>query len=464
MTQKYLKINKAKGLLPLFFLLAFFGCKKESSNIGLDFIPKNGGLQDAITENYFDITCRTVDEDSLKTDSLNTNILGMLDDPEFGVSKANLIVQPTLIEFGSDFTGKLIDSVVLTLKYDKAQVLGGVENVLRYGDLDSELEIDVFKLNQDVSSENQYFSNYNPSLGSKVGTFVGKLHFFDSVTVAFNGDTSRLAPQLRFRLDNIFGQELLDQSSSIMTNNDVFLDYLKGLVLVPKNVITGDGAIVGIEAFNNNSHLTLYYDDSVSFAMPMGNISERINYYNIVSQPSSITSQKLNTSGNYTTTYVQSLGGAKVRVDIPEIDTLIQRGEKIVINEAKLEVQVDLSTVSNEFAVPVRLLLLQPDTAITSNRSIAILDYIDDLFTPSDWQGYVNYGGDYVPSDNKYEFHFNRHLQGLVDLYLESGLNDFRGFYISVPSDFPITPARAVLNTDPLSGGIKVSVTYTKLN
>ena len=462
MTNKFKNI-RAKGLLPLFFLLVFCGCKKESSDIGLGFIPQNGGLNGAITENFIDISCRTVNEDSLKTDSLNTNILGILDDPEFGQSRANLIVQPTLIEFGSDFTSKTLDSITLTLKYDKAQVLGGVENVLRYGDLTSVIEIEVYKLDEVVESDKQYYSNFDPMLGTKVGTFTGSLGFFDSVTVQFDGDTSRLAPQLRFRLDNTFGQDLLDQSATIFNSNDDFLSYLKGLVLVPKSVISGDGVIVGVEAFNSSSNLTLYYDDTLSFNMPMGNISERINYYDIISQPSNITSQKGNTSGTYNLTYIQSLSGAKVKVDVPGIDSIIQRGEKIVINEAKLEVQLDLSTVTSDFKEPIRLTLLQPDSS-GSDRSVTIIDYIDFLFTPNDWVGYHNYGGTYTSSENKYEFHFNRHLQQLVDEYIESGNNDFRGFYISIPSDFPITPSRAVLNTDPTNGGIKVSVTYTKLN
>lgn len=449
--------------MPLFFLLVFWGCKKESSDIGLGFIPQNGGLKGAITENFIDIECRTVNEDSLKTDSLNTNIIGILDDPEFGQSRANLIIQPTLIEFGSDFSSKTIDSVTLTLKYDKAQVLGGVENVLRYGDLNSVIEIEVYKLDEDVESEKQYFSNFDPMLGTKVGSFTGSLGFFDSSTIQFNGDTSRLAPQLRFRLDNTFGQELLDQSATIFNSNDDFLSYLKGLVLVPKSVISGDGVIVGVEAFNSSSNLTLYYEDSLSFNLPLGNISERINYYDIISQPSYITTQKGASSGSYNLTYVQSLGGAKVRVDVPGIDSIIQKGEKIVINEAKLEVKLNAGSVTTDFKEPIRLTLLQPDSS-GSDRSVSIIDYIDFLFTPNDWVGYHNYGGTYVSSENKYEFHFNRHLQHLVDQYIETGYNDFRGFYISVPSDFPITPSRAVLNTDPTNGGIKVSVTYTKLN
>ena len=88
-------------------------------------------------EDISEIICRTIEEDSLRTDTLNTNLLGVINDPEFGISRANLIVQPILTDFGDDLSDKLIDSVVLTLKYDKAQILGNVEHLLKYGNLES---------------------------------------------------------------------------------------------------------------------------------------------------------------------------------------------------------------------------------------------------------------------------------------------------------------------------------------
>ena len=238
---------RIKGLLPLFFLITLLGCNKEGSDIGVNLRP-DGGLINSTTEDFSLITCRTIAEDSVRTDSLNTNILGAINDPEFGTTRASLIIQPRLIENGFDLNGNSIDSAVLTLKFDRSQVLGGVENILTYGNLNSEVEIDVYKLDESLFAETNYYSNFRPTVGNKIGSFKGKFAFFDSVWVKINGDSSRVSPQLTIKLDNTFGQEMLDQPPSTYASGDDFLNYLKGIVLVPKtNLSPGNGAIVGID-------------------------------------------------------------------------------------------------------------------------------------------------------------------------------------------------------------------------
>jgi hypothetical protein len=450
---------RIKGLLPLFFLLTFFACKKESTDIGVNFLPDGGNIN-SITESLSGIICRTIAEDSLRSDTLNTNILGAINDPIFGSSSASLIIQPLLSEAGDDLSGKTLDSIKLRLKFDKAQIIGGVENLTKYGDLNSTMEIEVYKLDEVLVAEDKYYSDYQPSLGDLVGSFTGKFEFFDSIMLVTNGDTTMEAPELSIALNNSFGQDILDKSGLVFNSADDWLDYLKGLVLVPKtsNLSIGEGAFVGIEASNTQSKMVLYYEDSLTREVPLGPASERINFYNYDNQSVDITSQKMST-GHYDQTYLQSLGGAKVKVDIPELSTLIEKGEKIVINEAVLSVSV-VSTTEN-YPAPSRIILFKPNEA---GLNAAIIDYIDDIIPPSGWFGYTNYGGAYNNDEKNYEFHFNRHLQGLIDEYIETETNEFDGFYLAIPSDFPITPSRAVLNTDSLNGGIKVSVTYTKLN
>ncbi|MEY2924215.1 MAG: hypothetical protein RLZZ337_763 [Bacteroidota bacterium] len=447
-----------KGLLPLFFLAAIWGCNKEGTDIGVNLRP-DGGLINSITEELTLITCRTISEDSIRTDSLNSNILGAINDPEFGTSVASLIMQPRIDESGFDLNGNTIDSAVLTLKYDKAQILGGIENVLSYGDLSSEIEIDVYKLDETLDVDRQYYSNFNPVLGSKIGSFKGTFNFFDSVWVKINGDSSRVSPQLNIRLNNSFGQEMLDQPASTYASVDDFLTYLKGIVLVPKsNLASGKGAIVGIDLRNSNTRLSLYYNDSLSTNIPVGPSSERINFYSVTSQ-SSITNQQMG-SGHYNSTYVQAMGGPKVKIDIPDLDAFISKGEKVVINEAEITFTLDQSKITTAFPAPKRLLLLRPHP--DDARPTVFIDYVDAIFPPQGWTGYTNYGG--LLESDQYTFHFNRYLQELVDEHLETGMNNFRGFYLSIPSDFPITPSRAVLKTDPTLGEVKVSITYTKLN
>lgn len=455
-------ISILKGVsIPLLFLTFLLGCEREDTDIGVGLRPDGGNINSEVT--YIDsIICRSISEDSLRTDSLNTNLLGAMNDPSFGTSRASLIMQPLLSEFGLDFSGKTIDSVTLTLKFDRSQILGGVENLTSYGNLESEFRFDVYKLNEDLSNSTRYYSDFRPELGDKIGTYSGPLNFFDSSWQVLNGDSSFVSPQLRFRLNNAFGEEFLTQPSSVFSGQEEFKDYLKGIVLVPdaSSLAPGQGAIVGIDLFSSRSRLTFFYEDDI-LDVSVGTESERINFYEIIDHVADIEQQK-NLQQDYDKGYVQALGGVKLKVDLPKLNDFIEQGERVVINEARLSVNIDASTVSEDYRAPARLLLLQPDEENGTNDFI--LDFVDDIRPPATWRGFTNYGGRFDATDNQYTFRFNRFLQQLIDDYAETGINNFRGFYILIPSDNPITPSRAVLNTQDGEEGIDVSITYTKLN
>jgi hypothetical protein len=448
-------------LLPLLFLSFLLGCEKENTDIGVGLRPDGGNIN-SLEETIDSILCRTISEDSLRTDSLNTNILGAMNDPAFGTSRASLIMQPLLSEFGLDFSGSTLDSVTLTLKFDRSQILGGVENLTTYGNLETPINLDVYKLNEDLSGETRYYSDFRPELGDKIGTYSGPINFFDSTWQVINGDSSFVSPQLRFRLDNAFGEEFISQPSSVFSGQDEFKAYLKGLVLVPNadGLAPGEGAIFGIDLFSSRTGLTFFYDDEV-LEVSVGTESERINYYEIVDHVAEIEQQKATTL-DYDKGFVQALGGTKLKIEIPKLNNFIERGERVVINEARLSVNIDATSVTEDYRAPARMLLLQPNKENGTNDFI--IDFIDDSRPPATWRGFTNYGGRFDAVDNQYSFRFNRFLQQLIDDYVATGVNNFRGFYLTIPSDFPITPSRAVLNTQEGEDGIDVSITYTKLN
>jgi len=432
------KLNiKSKGLLPLFFLLVFWGCKKETTDIGVDIL--GDGNLNSIEVLITDISARSVRDDSSRTDNLSSNTLGVVNDPIFGLSKSCLIVQPRLTQFGTDDTPKSIDSVKLILKYDYEQNVLGNNNILKYGDINSVLVMDVYKLNEDLVDTVKYYSTFKPELGDIVGTFTGSFNFSDSTS-------------LEIMLNNSFGQEMLDWNSDIYKDEAKFLKTLKGLVIVPRNnTLSGEGAIVCVEAGVNSSKLQLFYNDSLTKTIPMGSSSRRINYYE--TQPSVNLTNQFNSTNNFRTTYAQSFGGAKIKVDLVGLDSVIKLGEKVVINEAKITFLLDQISITDEFKAPSRMFLVVPDT-LNSKYSMPIID----LTTTS------NYGGDYNPVIKGYEFHFNRYLQQLVKEYAKTGKNNFNGFYLSIPSDYPVTPYRGVFKTDKDAGDIKVSITFTKLD
>jgi hypothetical protein len=453
--------NITKGFLPLLFLVTAYSCNREATDIGVNLRPDGG----AINSDYLELNnyiCRTIDEDSLRTDTLSVNTLGVINDPDFGIRKASLIIQPLIEELDYDFSSNTVDSVVLVLKYFRSQFADGIEQLLIYGDTNSSITIDAYRLGEDIVSEDRYYSNFNPTLGTGIGTFSGTFNFLDSVQSITGSDTDVVAPEFRMKLDQSFGQDIFNQSTSVFSSQENFLDYLKGIVLIPNEsgLASGSGAIVGVNAFGANSYLRIYYDGTESVDLVFNASSERINLWSVTNSPAAITNQTTG-SGHFNTCYMQSLSGNKVRVDLPQLDSLIEAGSDIVINEARLSVKVDQSFVTTDFPAPYRALL----TSIGDDGSgLAIIDFIDDVFPPNSWFGYTNYGGRYSSTTGEIEFHFNRYLQELIEDYKKNGTNNFKGFFLSLPSDFPIVPSRAVLNTDSSLDGIKVSVAYTKLN
>ncbi len=452
---KKLKLNIiTKGYLPLFFLIALFSCKKESTEIGLDLIGDES-LANAINIEYSNIICRTVSDDTFSVNTLTSSLLGIINDPVFGESKASLVVQPLLKETGINLNNTTLDSIKLVLTYDLTQVVSTpteyVAYDIHYGDLTSEIILDVFKLDESLNND-IYYNDYTPILGNQVGTFVGKFNL-DSVKSIIDGESIMLSPRISITLDHSFGQEILDFDEAAFNTNDNFIASLQGLVIVPREVVIGDGAIIAVEANNGSSSLNLFYDDTLSLEIPLGISSKRINFFE-TSHSAEIEEQK-NSTGHYDLTYLQSLGGSKVKIDIPDLVELIEFPEEVVINEAKLVIPIAEQYLDSvKYPQPPRLWLLTPDETDTTQSLTQFKDTRDPRFSEAYYDKNVD----------GYVFYFNRYLQYLIKEYQASGINKFKGFYLSIPVDFPITPHRAVINSNTQNGSMQLSVKYTKLN
>jgi hypothetical protein len=444
------KMNyKVKGLLPLFFLLAFLGCKKESTNVGLELIGDGISRGESDTT-FFASKVRTVESDSLPTSRLPSNILGVVRDPVFGLSKASLVVQPRLKEVGVKLAGNTIDSIRFNLNYDLTA------GPMTLGDINSEIAIDIYKLDQSVSIDSVYTHRFNPQLGEKIGEFVGKFDLSNK-QVIIGDDTTTVSPKLSVLLNNSFGQELIDAGDDKFTDNQTFLSYLKGIVLVPRdNPLSGEGAIVAVQAYSELSGLEMYYhstEDTGSMVIPMGNNSVRINAYETTRSAEILTQQMVD--GSYSKGYLQSLGGTKLKIGLNDLSSFIELGEQIVINEASIEFIADESVVAGEsYPLPPSLILSIPSLDVAGNPL-------------SNSAGFVDFGATYYGGKldgSSYLFRFTGYLQQLITEYNASGKNNFHGFFLSVPTASPIRPDRTVINTDVAAKEVKVSITYTKLN
>ena len=127
----------------LLSIVAATSCKKHSDNVYLpsDATGDFDGYRHMDTLTVFTSTVR---EDSLRTDSLSHNLLGVINDPVFGESKASSFAQFRLPQVGNVISSQTLDSVVLFLQFTSPTAY--------YGDLNTNFGFKVYELDQSMNS------------------------------------------------------------------------------------------------------------------------------------------------------------------------------------------------------------------------------------------------------------------------------------------------------------------------
>jgi hypothetical protein len=136
---------------------------------------------------------------------------------------------------------------------------------------------------------------------------------------------------------------------------------------------------------------------------------------------------------------------------------LVKDGRKVLVQEASITFYPMAGTISSLHPAPERFLFMEVDSV--TGKNIPLIDLIDQLLPPSGWRGYTNYGGLYNKSDGSITFRFNRHLQYILDTYLETGVDINKGFSLNLTGDYPVTAGRFVVDNTKT----KIRVVYNKL-
>lgn len=439
-----------KFLPFLLFAVLIQSCKNEETDLGLNLLPVNGSLYGTVADTFTHYAW-TVPGDSIKTDSLSSNILGALNDPEFGVSSASLYAQLRLPEINLNYGAfPVLDSCVLILKYGSGTVEGQPK---------SPQKINVYRITEDLKPESGYYQNTPIAYGDKLGFYEGTFAPDDSVLSVVKGDSTMLAPQLRIRLSQAFGQELIQTPISNYSSNLAFINWFKGIALIPASgsIPSGSGAIVPIELVNAVSSLVVYYNDSLKKEFSFTGESERIQRYSFNQRPAAL-QQQLNEPGKSANmSYVQGMSGTKMRINIPHLTNLVKDGRKVLVQEASITFYPLAGTINSIHPAPERFLFMEIDSL--TGKNIPVIDLIDQLIPPSGWRGFTNYGGVYNSTDGSVTFRFNRHMQYILDTYLETGVDINKGFSLNLTGDYPVTAGRFVVDNTKT----KIRVVYNKL-
>jgi hypothetical protein len=352
------------GFVLPFLVFAFTSCKKinEATELGSDLIPAVDNI------NTFDTTINveayngifTNLDDSQYLSRNEEQFLGRINnDPLFGQTDARMFfeMKPIVYPFAFDqTTGLTIDSVVMVLDYLES-----------YGDSTVPQTVNVYEIAQNPAEEpfrydsiyqirKQYFST-STQLGSR--TFIPST-LNDSVKV--RQDTTK--NQLRIKLNNSFGQRLLNYDSTATgayRSDSAFRTKFKGFALQSMN--TGNAAM----SFNlggTNSKLGIYYH----YAKAGGGDSSTFTYFRFTTLSAADNYIQRNHSTGEINTY---LGGAS-----PDPLVYLQNSPG---SYARLKWS-DIMNVSNRVVHRAELIVEQvyhPSDTVFRSPEVLFLDAID---------------------------------------------------------------------------------------
>lgn len=327
------------------FLLALAvgaGCKKKTSNIGLgamdpDELLHSGGID------TFSLYTYTVAEDTMPTDNQAFAILGNYHDPKMGTFDASFYTQFHLansVNF-NDSDVPIIDSVVLSLRYRGY-----------YGKLDAQT-FEVYRLTDTLDSETNYYKNSTkPNDGiDLVFPGMGTITPAPNDSVSVNG--VKKVPQLRLRLDNNFGQTILNDATIdgnvVFTDEDEFEQYFKGLYIKSTSAFSQNhGGVFYFNLNDNNSKITLYYHlqgDPDQYEMvlePDGSCADfnHVEIDNTGYPVADVITNPLNGQTQYYAQAFQSRG----KVDFPSLNNLPKNS---IVHNALLVIPVTHQTLGS---------------------------------------------------------------------------------------------------------------------
>lgn len=434
-------MRKALTFSAIFFLIGLISCKKDGElKPGFD----DGGLSINAVDT-FSIVTSVVKEDSLRTDLSIYNLLGIYHDPIFGPTSSDIFTQITLTGVNVDFGATpTLDSAVLTMEYQEF-----------YGDTSTSMSINVYELDAPLSKDDSYYSNsrtaYKPTA---IGALTFKPKLNDSIYVVF--DSTNIAPHIRIRLDNTFGQKLLDASASgssnEMTNNADFTAFMNGLYITTADSVSNtslnpeEGSILSLNMNSGLSTLTLYYNDTSKYNFTINSAGVTYSRFDHNYTGTDIEAHLTNSPTKDTTvTYVSTLSGIKTKIDIPYIKNLISDGN-VAINKAELIVTLENGTEGN-FDSPLESLSL---VGIDEDGLI--------YFLPDFYEGLDYYGGDYDLTTKTYSFNIARYISSLTN-----GSGENYGMYL-LANGGTITNKRSVIGSEKSSTAkIKLNITYSKI-
>lgn len=442
-----------KRYFPLVFLICgflFIGCNKESDIIGLGIQPPS----DLLNAYFFDTTSvltYSVLDDSLRTDKLSQNVIGFFNNNEMGNVQAglafHLFPSSRNVKFGD---GAVLDSAFLIISL-RAYV----------GDTLAPVDFGLYEINNPISADSIYYSSKQVDYNSE-NIIAGSSSFIIRPSTVSIENNVAIMPHIKIPLKKTWiDQKIISKSGQPeLSDNESFIQYLKGLYLVAQSASKG-GYMTSVDLKASMSGLILHYKndekDSLTYTFVVGDRAARFSTYNhfdFANASSHFQQQVLMNDMNTGAekVYLKALGGTNVRIKFPHIKETL-KNQRVVINKAEL-VLCPYDELVGSYFVPEKITL----SKVKSDGGYSFLP--DDAI----FQGEQYFGGNFNLSTKEYRFRITKYIQNLIqNEEPDYGLSLFitgravRGNSVTLTGNNPASPVQVAKR-------MRLEITYSLLN
>ncbi len=399
------------------------GACNDPTDLGADLISDQ--FSDIQFTDTVSIRTVTIPQDSIFT---YTNIvaaqqasypIGALNDPIFGRSEASLYVDYRLSVTSAiteiDFDGFTIDSLVLGLALDSTRI---------YGDTLQPQTFRIYRLLENMDNTERYYSDQTfmteaTPVGEATDVYIRPRTDTEIIEVRGDDNDTTYFPQVRIRLDDALGAELLNLDPVLgdsipYSNSETFQEYFKGLHIVPD---PGNTVVAGFNQASTFTYLKMYYsnqDTALNYTFVVNDLSTRVGNFAHDYTGAEVEPFINDATQGDSLIFVQGLSGLNVRMDFPYIEDFTDR---VVVNRAELEFTYAYipgdDTIT--FAAPDRIVLT------TLEESSGDFFFIEDVNSGGTVGDLDVFGGSPVDEDDngvfvkKYRMNISNFLQDIID-------------------------------------------------
>lgn len=383
-------LNLIKSFYLILVIITLVSCKKEPDLIGLDLIPENELLKHSLIDTV-SITAYSVKEDTLRTDELSTNLLGAVNDPVYGITRASVYTEFRLSNLNVNFgTAPAPDSLVLTI------ALKGI-----YGDTLQPHQIEVYELADNIDLDTKYYGSNTVDVEP---TPLASLLFTPRI---FRDSLNNISyAPLKITLSQEYANRLINADTSTLVNSDSLRQVFKGLFFKTTDVpATAGGAMLYLDFLSTNTSFTMHYKNGTDTTkrkqeFRINEFAARFNNYdhNEYAGADPLFLQQINgdTTLGQQKLFLQSMGGTTIKLKFPHLKNLTDK--KLLIHQAVLVIQAE--DAGENYPVPQLIGIRKIKDKIKGGYTV--------LPDEAEGGGYVGGVGD---ENKEYRIRITRYLQ-----------------------------------------------------